>query len=403
MNRQMDRKKKICFVVQRYGQEVNGGAELLTKQYAEKLLPFYDVDVATSCAKDYITWKNEYKPGVEKISGVTVHRFYTEKTRDVECFTKITGEFYSRDFNNLEQCADWLKQNGPICPGLNKFIIDNRDNYEVFLFMGYLYYSTTTCMLNVLHKSILIPTAHDETPIHACDYYAVQYLLPKAFIFLTEEEKKFVQKKFSNAHIPFAITGAGVDLPDEKEIEQVPFKKEYNIKGDYIVYVGRIDSGKGCNELLEYFDAYKKKYRENLNLVLVGKGVMPVPKREDIIELGFVSDLVKFAAIANAKALVLPSRQESLGIVVLEAMALGVPVLLNAHCAVLKAQAEKSDAGLYFYNQEDFIAAMRLIIERKDISERFGENGKKFVEKHYKWDVIIAKICDLVEKVCADE
>jgi glycosyltransferase involved in cell wall biosynthesis len=183
----------------------------------------------------------------------------------------------------------------------------------------------------------------------------------------------------------------------------VPFKKEYNIKGDYIVYVGRIDSGKGCNELLEYFDAYKKKYRENLNLVLVGKGVMPVPKREDIIELGFVSDLVKFAAIANAKALVLPSRQESLGIVVLEAMALGVPVLLNAHCAVLKAQAEKSDAGLYFYNQEDFIAAMRLIIERKDISERFGENGKKFVEKHYKWDVIIAKICDLVEKVCADE
>ncbi len=403
MNSQPDRKKKLCFVVQRYGQEVNGGAELLTKQYAEKLLPFYDVDVATSCAKDYITWENEYQPGVENINGVTVHRFYTEKTRDIEYFTKITGEFYSHDLNDLEQCADWLKQNGPICPGLNKFIIDNKDNYDVFIFMGYLYYSTTTCMPNVLHKSILIPTAHDETPIHACDYYAVQYLLPKAFIYLTDEERRFVQKKFSNSHIPYSITGAGVDLPSESEIRKFPFKEKYKINGDYIVYVGRIDSGKGCDILIDYFTEYKKRYEDNLKLVLVGKGVMQIPKREDIVSLGFVSDQVKFAAIAGAKALVLPSRQESLGIVVLEAMSLGIPVLLNAHCAVLKAQAERSDAGLYFYGKEDFLAALRFILQQKVIAEIFGKNGKKFVAEYYKWNIIVEKICDLIEKVCADE
>ena len=60
-----DNKKKIAMVVQRYGLEVNGGAELECRLYAERLTPFYDVTILTTCAVDHYTWADSYKPGEE--------------------------------------------------------------------------------------------------------------------------------------------------------------------------------------------------------------------------------------------------------------------------------------------------------------------------------------------------
>lgn len=77
-------KNKIAFVCQRYGLEVNGGSELLCRQLAEKLVRFYEVEVFTTCAVDYVTWKDEYKPGTEVINGVTVRRYNVDKERERE-------------------------------------------------------------------------------------------------------------------------------------------------------------------------------------------------------------------------------------------------------------------------------------------------------------------------------
>ena len=65
-------RKKILFVVQRYGEDVNGGAEYHCRVLAEHLLELYDVDVVTSCARNYTPWDNFYKPGKEKINGINV-------------------------------------------------------------------------------------------------------------------------------------------------------------------------------------------------------------------------------------------------------------------------------------------------------------------------------------------
>ncbi len=61
--------KKIAFVCQRYGLEVNGGAELLCRQLAERLNRYYDVEVITTCAVDYVTWKNESPRILSGMSG----------------------------------------------------------------------------------------------------------------------------------------------------------------------------------------------------------------------------------------------------------------------------------------------------------------------------------------------
>ena len=78
--------KKICFVVQRYGLEVNGGAELHCRQLAEHLRPFYDVTVLTTKAVDYISWANAYEKDEEEINGVRVLRFGVEHPREMEIF-----------------------------------------------------------------------------------------------------------------------------------------------------------------------------------------------------------------------------------------------------------------------------------------------------------------------------
>ena len=66
---------KLAVVVQRYGADINGGAELHARYVAERLSRHAEVEVVTTCAQDYVTWRNELPAGVEQVNGVPVRRF----------------------------------------------------------------------------------------------------------------------------------------------------------------------------------------------------------------------------------------------------------------------------------------------------------------------------------------
>src|SRR5580765_7565614 len=73
---------KVAVVVQRYGQAINGGAELHARYIAERLARHADVEVLTTCATDYITWRNELPAGEETVHGVAVRRFPVSRPRN---------------------------------------------------------------------------------------------------------------------------------------------------------------------------------------------------------------------------------------------------------------------------------------------------------------------------------
>lgn len=391
-------KRKLAFVVQRYGLEVNGGAELLSRQLVEHLQKQYDIEVLTTKAIEYTTWKNEYSNDVDVINGVTVRRFSVDKPRDLNKFGKFSGKVIGNPAHTMEQEQEWFEMQGPHAPELITYIKDHADDYEAFIFMTYLYYTTVKGLPLVKDKAILISTAHDEPPIYLKTFEKL-FLMPKAFFYLTVEEKKFVERKFCNAHIlnNGGMGGSGVEVPEH--IDSEAFQKERGIP-DYMVYAGRIDEAKGCKELFDYFLRYKQENDNDLKLVMMGKPVIPIPKTADIVSLGFVSDQEKFDVMSGAKFLIMPSPFESLSIVVLEAMTLSVPVIVNGRCDVLKGHCTRSNGGLYYKSYYEFEGCVNYMLTHKETAEAMGKNGKRYVDENYTWEKITDRFVDIVEKVC---
>lgn len=387
-------KSKIAFVCQRYGLEVNGGAELLCRQFAEKLADIYSVEVLTTCAVDYLTWANEYPAGEEVINGVKVKRFPVDKKRNIVKFNNISGLVYNPN-HSIEQEREWIDEQGPYCPELVCYIQKNHSEYKTVLFMTYLYYLTAVCLYNRIDNAILIPTAHDEPPIYL-NYYKRVFLNPSGIIYNTAEEKRFVEKMFNNNSIPSIIAGAGVEVPDLNGHQST--KEKFGVD-NYIVYAGRIDESKGCKTLFNYFGEYKKRYSNDLKLVLIGKSVMEIPKRNEIIYLGFVSEEDKFLIIRDSFALVLASEFESLSLVVLESMAMKRPVLVNGKCDVLRGHCTRSNAGLYFTNYFEFEYTLNYLLKHPAEYKNMQDNGLKYVQDNYQWEIIINKIQDLIERI----
>lgn len=389
-------KKKIAFVVQRYGLEVNGGAELLSRQLVEHLSPIYDIEVLTTKAVEYITWKDEYFNDEDIVNGIRVRRFGVRKTRDSKKLGKLSSKIFGRP-HTMEQEEKWFDLQGPLVPELIDYIEENESEYDAFVFMTYLYYTTVKGLPKVKDKAVLISTAHDEPPIYL-DTFKELFKMPKALFYLTVEEKRFVERKFGVSGIinNDGLGGSGVEIPEN--IDAGKFSRENNIP-NYMVYAGRIDTAKGCKELFEFFLRYKKENDNDLKLVMVGKPVIPIPKSDDIISLGFVSEQEKFEVMAGARFLIMPSEFESLSIVVLEAMTLSVPVIVNGKCDVLKGHCRRSNAGLYYRNYHEFAGCVNYMLDNPQMAEGMGKNGTVYVDNNYTWDKIIERFVDIVEKV----
>lgn len=390
--------KRIALVNQRYGAEVNGGSEYYTRLIAERLTDEFEVDVITTKALDYTTWENYYDADEEEINSVHVRRFPVEACRS-EDFNSFNGAYLARlgaGKGNIFEEKLWFEKQGPYSPKAIEYIRENKDRYDAFIFVTYLYYLTVMGLPEVAEKSVFIPTAHEEPFIHFKTFEKL-FPLPKAFVFLTNEEKALVNRMFPDTkNIPHQVMGTGVEVPgtpDEKA-----FRKKFAIDSEYIIYVGRIDEGKNCPEMFRYFTEYKARHPESsLKLVLMGKPVCRIPKHGDIISLGFVSEEDKFSGISGAKTLVLPSKFESLSISVLEAMTLSVPVIVNGRCEVLKGHCTKSNGGLYYTNYFEFEGILDYIFSHDAEYETLRENARQYVEKNYRWDVIMERFRNLLD------
>jgi glycosyltransferase involved in cell wall biosynthesis len=412
---------KIAFVVQRYGTEILGGSEYHCRLIAERLAPRHQVEVLTTCASDYITWKNDYPEGTDRIRSVTVRRFASARQRDIDAFNRYSEWIFTSPHTRDDE-IEWLRQQGPWCPALLEYLERNHQQYDVLIFFTYLYAPTVLGARIAPHKSILVPTAHDEPAIHL-GIYKELFSAPAAVAYNTEVERRFLTTHFSIRAVEEETVGCGVDLPSAQEYQRDPpadggpdpdaeemmpddeqppgwrphlaargvlFKRRHRLHGPVALYGGRIDPGKGCEELIEYFSSYVQDGGD-ASLVLMGVKLMPLPEEPFILFAGRLSDQERVQALEAATVVVVPSPYESLSLLALESFAVGTPILANARSEVLVDHCEKSNAGLYYADRDEFVESLKLLVGDHRLRAAMGANGRAYVRKNYRWDVILSK------------
>ena len=442
---------KIAFIIQRYGTEILGGSEYHCRLIAERMAARHQVDVLTTCAREYTTWKNEYPEGTDRIRGVNVRRFANSRTRDLAAFNTLSDWIFNYEHTREDELR-WLEEQGPWCPPLLDYLQRSHQQYDVLIFFTYLYAPTVLGMHIAPKKSILVPTAHDEPAIHL-GIYRDLFASANAVAFNTESEKAFLMRTFDIRTIVEETVGCGVDLldtegqgkprrgvdaplegplvPDDEEPASAPtqkdgvprgrrgrgprperpladrkrgigeaFRRRHRLFGHVALYGGRIDPGKGCEELFEYFATYRDAGGD-ATLALMGAKLMPLPETSWLRFAGMLPEAERLQALDAADVVVVPSPLESLSLLALEAMAMGTPVLCNARAEVLVEHCRRSNAGLYYADRDEFVEALSLLMADDRLRTAMGRNGRDYVQAHYRWEVILGKYDRLISGLTA--
>jgi len=386
---------KLAVVIQRYGHAINGGAELHARYIAEHLARHAEVEVLTTCATDYITWRNELRPGDDRVNGLLVRRFPVKHERDPEAFGRLSDHVFDDPHSLADELA-WLDAEGPTSPALVDYITEHRDAYDFLLFFSYRYYHSYHGARGAGPRAVLVPTAERDATIGLSMFQPV-FRGVRALMYNSPEERAMIQAVARNHDVPGVVVGIGSDVPRNPLPNR--FRQKYDIHGPFVIYVGRIDQNKGCKELFEFFQGYLREVPGKLTLVLVGTSLLPIPQHRRIRHLGFLDDTDKFDGMAAADLLLVPSYYESLSMVALEAWALGRPVLANGRCDVLKGQSIRSNAGLYYGDRMEFVHTLRAIEQNRWLSGSLGKNGRQFFRDHYDWSVIERKYLDMLQRL----
>jgi glycosyltransferase involved in cell wall biosynthesis len=386
----------LLVVVQRYG-DVPGGAEAHARAVVQRLAPHFAIEVATTTATDYRTWRHELTAGLDAVDGVTVRRFPVERPRAWNF--KLFERRAFRTGHTLDDERAFIETQGPYAPELLEFIFERGRDYDHVLFFTYIYYPTVLGLPLVPERAVLVPTAHEEAAIGLSAYKPV-FLAPRAIAYNTEEERRMVWRRFRNERVSNEIVGVGIEMPADRDAAR--FRSKHGIDRPYLLYVGRIGVSKGSRELFANYERWRASDpAHDVALVLIGDTETQVPKVDGIRHLGRVSDQDKWDALAGCVAFVMPSLLESLSLVTLEAWAAGRPAIVDARSPVLAGMTRRARAGLSYRGSAEFAEICELLVDMPALGDRLGRSGAEFVASTYTWPRVVETYIDLFAEVRA--
>jgi glycosyltransferase involved in cell wall biosynthesis len=388
---------KLALVVQRYAEDIGGGSELHARYIAEHLASQADVRVLTTCARDYVSWKNEYPAGATRVNGIAVERFPVARERDQRDFARRSSLVFE-ERHSIDDELEWLDSQGPVSPGLIARIGQTAPDVDFVLLFSLRYHTALHGARVAAGNAVVVPTT-ERDPAVGLEILGPVLRGARGIMYNTPEERVLIETLHHNAHVPGLTVGVGSQIPDDADPAAAAVT--FGLDAPYVLYVGRIDVNKGCAELFDYFLQYVGRTERPLDLVLIGTPVLPIPAHPRIRHLGYVSDRDKYNVLAGAEALVMPSYFESLSMVMIEAWALEVPVLANGRCDVLAGQCLRSNGGLFYASGREFEAMLDRLLDDPALAAELGENGRAFYEAHYEWPVIERAYREMFDRLSA--
>lgn len=376
---------RLLFVTPRWG-EVAGGAERAMRGFATRCCDGYDVEVATTCAVDHHTWRNELPAGVEREGDVTVRRF--EVTQRGGHTPGHVGSSYLGQVRALSASV-WSAP-------MQRFLLAEADRFDAILLAPYLFGTTFWSAAAQPARALLVPCLHDEPEARTAPMRA---LLGRVCgcIFLSRAEEGLARRL---APVRSSrVVGVGVDVaPPLDPARAAEIRASLGLERPYVVSVGRVEEGKRVDVLVDLMAGYRRRHGD-LDLVLAGSGPYRPPGW--VKRIGFLDDETKRAVVAGAVASVSASRMESFSLVLLEAWSEGTPTLSDAACGPMAEHTREAGGGLVYRGAGSFAAGLQTLLE-PGAHERFGEAGRSYVLERFSWDAVRARFRTAVEELaCA--
>ena len=386
---------RIGFVIPWFAMNISGGAEtelrgLVTHFHAAGM----DLEVLTTCVQQFNSdWNVDYyKEGLSVEEGIPIRRFPVRQ-RDTAAFDAVNIRLMNNDMPLTDELEHTFIKECVNSPALYRYMKEHASEYDLYVFIPYMFGTTYYGVKACPRKSVLIPCLHEES-------YAHMRVFERCFrhlagmIFLSEPEGELSERLYDLSRVDARVLGAGVD--DIPEADEARFREKYKLEEPFVLYAGRKDAGKNVDVLVNYFAEYRRRHTTDLKLVLIGGGKVAIPsaQKEFILDLGFLPVQDKYDAYRAASVFCNPSPHESFSIVIMESWLAGRPVLVSDDCAVTKNFVKKAMGGLYFQNYHEFEGALQYLLDHPVTAAQMGENGKEFVKANFSWDVIVKKYMD---------
>jgi len=395
--------RKIGFVIPWFAEDIPGGAESALRGLTQH---FYQagvkVEILTTCVKESTAdWNVNYYPaGIELIQNIPVRRFKVKK-RDEGKFNFAMSNIYSKPDFTLQD-EDIFLNEMVNSTELYQYMKTYKNDYELFVFIPYLFGTTYHGISVCPEKAVLIPCLHDE-PFAYLNRFKEVFQKIRGMVFLAKPESDLASRLYSLGSVETKVLGIGVDT--DFTGNKINFVEKYKIKDPFILYAGRKDKGKNIDLLLQYFEEYKKRNSNNLKLVLVGGGEVDISPNivSDVYDLGYVPTQDKYDAYAAALVLCQPSKFESFSIVIMESWLCRRPVLVYEPCKVTTYFAKEAMGGLYFNNYFEFEGCLNFFQCHNKITDMMGENGREYVLNNFAWDVVVKKYNEFFQKIIANQ
>jgi glycosyltransferase involved in cell wall biosynthesis len=385
----------LAFVVPRYGPGIVGGAETLARGLAERFASAgARITVFTTCAENHFTWENVLPEGEERLGSVSVRRFRTNP-RDLDRFNAIQGRIGEGLRTTLDEQIEWLSE-GVASDALLDALEREKDRFDAVVLLPYLFGTTFWAARLAPEKAVLAPCLHDE-PFARLAVFRFLFEGVRGFWFNAEAEARLADRLYGVGDRPQAIVGLGFD-PDPAG-DGARFRIRHGLHGDYLLYFGRKEGGKGVPLLIDWFRRARRAGLTDAVLVLAGDGTVEIPPDAGaaIVNLGFLSPEEKRDAAAGALAVCQLSRNESFSIVLMESWLQGRPVIVHADCPVTREHCEASGGGLWAADAAEFGEAAAWLLRNAEGASRMGRAGRAYALERYGWDRVMRDASRVIE------
>ena len=403
---------RIAIIANRFGFGAVTKSESTAKLYAleasQRLK--WEVDFFASNSKDDETWTSCLMPGVDLFApGIRVHRFACSSLRDERLYRWFMRCFswFIKSRNQTEKKTGpgflenlWLKLLGPQCPQLVDHVLRSQDLFDAILLFGFQSYLTLLTLKSFRGRKIFFPLLREGSAAH---FFHTKSALACADVVAvsSEEELALLRRLY-----PVIAQKARI-LPPGFDIQQFSIDENSSSLSDlpetFVLYIGRVGRTKHVDRLIRHFEGFKREKIENdIHLVIVGpmETGFIVPDAPFFHYMGYVSESDKALLIRRALCLINCSPFESLPLTTIEALGLGVPILINELSETLRYYMKRVPTVFGYRNGADFIKQLTEIAainwQEDPVRRAQIEQSQDWIKSTFSWPSTLQQLGELI-------